>query len=65
MANDVKRTTYKVAGGYEISIAETGSGPAVSFVTSPCRKLRTSSPETRMIARSASIVGVESLMASS
>ena len=32
MANEVKRTAYQVAGGYEISIGETGSGPAVVFI---------------------------------
>jgi 4,5:9,10-diseco-3-hydroxy-5,9,17-trioxoandrosta-1(10),2-diene-4-oate hydrolase len=32
MADALARTTYSVAGGYEISIAEMGSGPAVVFI---------------------------------
>jgi len=32
MANVMARKAYKVAGGYEISIAEKGSGPAVVFI---------------------------------
>jgi len=32
MTKDYARTTYKVAGGYEISMAEAGSGPAVVFL---------------------------------
>jgi len=32
MANEPARTTYDVAGGYQISIAEMGSGPAVVFI---------------------------------
>ena len=32
MANEMARKAYKVAGGYEISIAEMGSGPAVVFI---------------------------------
>ena len=34
------------------SPAQTGSAPATSLVTSPCRKPRTSSPERRTTARS-------------
>lgn len=32
MASELKRTTYNVAGGYEISIAEAGEGPALVFI---------------------------------
>jgi len=32
MANEAIRSTYRVAGGYEISVAEMGSGPAVVFI---------------------------------
>lgn len=32
MTQDYARTTYPVAGGYEISIAEAGQGPAVVFL---------------------------------
>ena len=32
MTADLRRTTYKVAGDYEISVAEAGEGPAVVFL---------------------------------
>lgn len=32
MTQDYARTTYKVSGGYEISMAEAGEGPAVVFL---------------------------------
>lgn len=32
MTGDLRRTTYKVAGGYDISMAEMGEGPAVVFL---------------------------------
>jgi 4,5:9,10-diseco-3-hydroxy-5,9,17-trioxoandrosta-1(10),2-diene-4-oate hydrolase len=32
MTGDVRRTTFGVAGGYEISLAEMGEGPAVLFL---------------------------------
>lgn len=32
MKAQLRRTAYKVAGGYEISVAETGDGPAVVFL---------------------------------
>lgn len=32
MTKDYARTTYKVSGGYEISMAEAGKGPAVVFL---------------------------------
>ncbi len=32
MGNEVKRATYNVGGGYDISLGETGSGPAVVFI---------------------------------
>lgn len=32
MSADFARTTYEVAGGYEISVAEAGTGPAVVFL---------------------------------
>lgn len=32
MKTELRRTTYKVSGGYEISVAEGGKGPAVLFL---------------------------------
>ncbi|WP_375195098.1 alpha/beta fold hydrolase [Sphingobium sp.] len=32
MANELTRKTYNVTGGYDISVAEMGSGPAVVFI---------------------------------
>ena len=32
MANELTRKTYSVTGGYDISVAEMGSGPAVVFI---------------------------------
>lgn len=32
MASELKRTAYKVSGGYDISVAEAGEGPALVFI---------------------------------